>query len=242
MLKALRVPLPALVLLLLLPAGCSSKLSRQTNLGAAELLAIGEKNAERKDYSGAAEAYRLLIERYPTSPLASRAQFGLAQNLMADGSDAEAEVAFDDFLRLYPADAKVPDALYLKGALMARQVLSPNRDQTKTREAIQAYNRFLEKEPSTPRAAEATRKVKELRDRVAGHEAAVVSNYMSRKLYESAEARARRALAEFPDVPATPVLMSLLVEAMEKEGKKDSAAEARKALAEKFPEYGRKQR
>ncbi len=234
--KAHRAPLPALLLLfLLLPPGCSPKLSKQTGLGAAELLAIGEKKAEQKKYSDAADAFQLLIERYPTSPLASRAQFGLAQNRMADGSDAEAEVAFDDFLRLYPADARVPDALYLKAELLARQVLSPERDQTKTREAVTAYLRFLEKEPSTPRSADAARKVRELRNRLARHEVVVVSNYMSRKLYGSAEARTRRALAEFPDVPDTPVLMALLVDAMEKEGKKDSAAEARTVLAEKFP-------
>jgi outer membrane assembly lipoprotein YfiO len=236
--KALRAPVPALALcLLLLSPGCSAKLSKQTNLGAAELLAIGEKKAEQKKYSDAAEAFQLLIERYPTSPLAARAQFGLAQNRMLDGSDVEAEVAFDDFLRLYPGDARVPDALFLKGELLARQVLSPERDQTKTREAVKAYLRFLEKEPSSPRAAEATRKIRDLRSRLARHEVAVVSNYMARKLYESAAARARRALAEFPDVPETPALMTLLAEALEKEGLKDDAAEARKVLAEKFPGY-----
>jgi outer membrane assembly lipoprotein YfiO len=238
MLQALRAPLPALALcLLLLSPGCSTKLSKQTNLGAAELLAIGEKKAEQKKYADAAEAFQLLIERYPTSPLAARAQFGLAQNRMLDGSDVEAEVAFDDFLRLYPGDARVPDALYLKGELLARQVLAPERDQTKTREAVKAYSRFLEKEPSSPRTAEATRKIQNLRNRLARHEVAVVSNYMSRKLYESAAARARRALAEFPDVPSTPTLMALLAEALDKEGLKDDSADARKALAEKFPAY-----
>jgi outer membrane assembly lipoprotein YfiO len=236
--KALRAPVPALALcLLLLSPGCSAKLSKQTNLSAAELLSIGEKRAEQKKYSGAAEAFQLLIERYPTSPLAARAQFGLAQNRMLDGSDVEAEVAFDDFLRLYPADPRVPDALYLKGDLLARQVLAPERDQTKTREAVKAYSRFLEKEPSTPRAAEATRKIKDLRNRLARHEVAVVSNYMSRKLYESAAARARRALAEFPEVPATPALMALLAEALKKEGLIEDAAETQKVLVEKFPGY-----
>jgi len=238
MFKALRAPLPALALcLLLLSPGCSAKLSKQTNLGAAELLSIGEKKAEQKKYSDAAEAFQLLIERYPTSPLASSAQFGLARNRMLDGSDVEAEVAFDDFLRLYPGDARVPDALFLKGELLARQVLAPERDQTKTREAIKAYSRFLEKEPASPRSAEATRKIKDLRRRLARHEVAVVSNYMARKLYESAAARARRALAEFPDVPETPALMALLAEALKKEGLMDDAAEARTVLAEKFPGY-----
>ncbi|HEX9191360.1 MAG TPA: outer membrane protein assembly factor BamD [Candidatus Deferrimicrobiaceae bacterium] len=236
--KALRAPLPALALcLLMMSPGCSAKLSKQTNLAAAELFAIGEKKAEQKKYSGAAEAFQLLIERYPTSPLAARAQFGLAQNRMLDGSDVEAEVAFDDFLRLYPADPRVPDALFLKGELLARQVLAPERDQTKTREAVKAYSLFLEKEPSSPRAAEAARKVRDLRNRLARHEVAVVSNYMSRKLYESAAARARRALAEFPDVPSTPTLMALLAKSLEKEGLIDDAAEAKKVLAEKFPGY-----
>jgi len=236
MLQALRAPLPASALcLLLLFSGCSAKLSKQTTLGAAELLSIGEKKAEQKKYSDAAEAFQLLIERYPTSPLAARAQFGLAQNRMLDGSDVEAEVAFDDFLRLYPADPRVPDALFLKGDLLARQVLSPERDQTKTREAVKAYARFLEKEPSSPRSAEAARRIRELRNRLAQHEVIVVSNYMSRKLYESAAARARRALAEFPDVPATPALMAQLAEALKKEGLIEDAAETQKVLAEKFP-------
>lgn len=242
MAKALRASLPALALLLLLPAGCSPKLSKQTGLSPAELIAIGDRNAERKKYSGAAEAYQLLIERYPTSPLAARAQFGLAQNRMLDGKEVEAEVAFDDFLRLYPGDARVPDALFLKGELLARQVLAPERDQTKTRDAVKAYSRFLEKEPSSPRSAEAVRKIRDLRERLARHEVAVVTNYMNRKLYDGAAARARRALAEFPDVPSTPVLMSLLAEALDREGLKDDAAEARKVLAEKFPGHGGKKR
>lgn len=236
--KALRATVPALALcLLMLTSGCSAKLSKQTNLSAAELFSIGEKKAEQKKYSDAAEAFQLLIERYPTSPLAARAQFGLAQNRMLDGSDVEAEVAFDDFLRLYPADPRVPDALFLKGQLLARQVLAPERDQTKTREAVKAFSLFLEKEPSSPRAAEAARKIRDLRNRLALHEVAVVSNYMARNLYESAAARARRALAEFPDVPATPTLMALLAESLGKEGLIEDAAETKKVLAEKFPGY-----
>jgi outer membrane assembly lipoprotein YfiO len=240
---ARRAPLSALALcLLLLSPGCSPKLSRQTGLTDAGLLSLGEKKADQKKYSDAAEAFQLLIERFPNSPLAARAQYGVAVNRMANNDDAEAEVAFDDFLRLYPADPKVPDALFLKGELLSRQVQKPGRDQTKTREAIKAYSQFLEKVPSSPRAAEATRKILDLRNRLALHEVAVVSHYMSRKLYDGAEARARRALSEYPDVPATPTLMFLLAQTLEKEGKKDDAAETRKVLAEKYPGYDGKKR
>jgi len=241
MLPARRALASALALgLLLLSPGCSSKISRQTGLTDAGLLSLAEKKAEQKKYTEAAETYQLLIERYPNSPLASRAMFGVAATRMANKDYAEAEVAFDDFLRLYPADPKVPEALFLKGELLSRQVLKPGRDQTKTREAVKAYSLFLEKDPSSPRAAEVKGKIRDLRNRLALHEITVVSHLLSRKIYDGAEARARRALQEFPDVPATPTLMSLLATAMQKEGKKDEAAQERMALAEKYPGYEEK--
>jgi outer membrane protein assembly factor BamD len=229
-------------LILLVSSGCSDKLARQTELTDADLFARGERYAERKKYGDASKAFQILLERFPTSPFAARAQFGLASSRMADKEEAEAEVAFNDFLRLYPADPKVPDALFLKGKLLARQVLSPGRDQGKTQEAIKGYTLFLEREPDSPRAREAASKIRELRNRLALHEAAVVNHYLSRKRYDSAEARARRAVATYPDVPAATTLLTLLVQALEKQGKRDEAETFRKTLAEKYTKNGGKRR
>jgi outer membrane assembly lipoprotein YfiO len=234
-------PLVAL-LLLLFSTGCSEKLSRQTGLTDDDLFARGQKFAEQKKYKPASEAFQLLLERFPTSPFAAKAQFGLATNRMAAKEDIEAEVAFDDFLRLYPADPKIPDALFMKGDLLSRQVLAPGRDQGKTRDAIKAYTLFLEKESGTPRAREVSGKILELRNRLAVHEANTVQFYLTRKKYESAEARARSAIATYPDVPATPLLLSQLVQALEKQGFKEDAAAVKISLAEKYPDSaGKKQ-
>lgn len=229
-------------LVLLFPPGCSKKLSQQTGLSDADLFARGQQQAERKNYGAAAEAFQVLIERFPSSPLAARAQFGLAVNRMANKEEIEAEVAFDDFLRLYPADPKVPDALLMKGDLLARQVLAPGRDQTKTREAIKAYTLFLEKEPGTPRGREISRKIVELRNRLALHEATVVRYYLTRKMYDSAEARARWAVATYPDVPVSTTLLTLLIQSLDKEGKRDEAEIFRKTLAEKYTGQAEKKR
>jgi len=234
-------PLVAL-LLLLLSTGCSEKLSRQAGLTDADLLARGQKQADQKRYKDASEAFQRLLERFPNSPLAARAQFGLASSRMANKDRIEAEVAFDDFLRLYPADPKVPDALFMKGDLLSRQALIPGRDQGKTREAIKAYTLFLEREPGSPRAREASAKIRELRNRLALHEVNVVKHFLTRKLYDSAEARARLAVAAYSDVPAAPELLSLLAQALEKQGKREEAETFRKTLAEKYPDHGRKKR
>ena len=241
--KARRALAPLVAfLLLLLSTGCSEKLSRQAGLTDADLLARGQKQVEQKKYKAASESFQVLLERFPTSPLAARAQFGLASSRMAHKDEIEAEVAFDDFLRLYPADPKIPDALFLKGTLLSRQVLPPGRDQGKTLEAIKAYTLFLEREPASPRAKEASGKIRELRNRLALHEANVVSHFLSRKRFDSAEARARRAVAAYPDVPASPTLLSLLAQALEKQGKRAEAETFRKTLAEKYPEHGGKKR
>ena len=227
-------------LILLFSSACSDKLSRQAGLTDAELFSRGQKFSDQKRYKAASEAFQNLLERFPTSPLASRAQFGLASSRMANKDEIEAEVAFDDFLRLYPADPKVPDALFMKGNLLSRQVLPPGKDQVKTRDAIKTYTLFLERDPGSPRAQEASGKIRELRNRLALHGAAVVNHFLSRKLFDSAEARARRAAAAYPDVPASPMLLSLLAQALEKQGKRDEAATVMKTITEKYPEWGKK--
>jgi outer membrane protein assembly factor BamD len=114
-------------------------------------------------------------------------------------------------------------------------VADPGRDQTKTLEAVKAFTQVLEKSPKGPYSPIATIKIAELRNRLAEHEKRVVSHYLGRKHYASAEARALRALSEYPETAAVPSLLSSLAEALEKQGKKPEAAEIRKSLAEKFP-------
>jgi outer membrane protein assembly factor BamD len=240
MLRQRRLPAIGVLLLFFLLPTCTPKLAKQTGLAAPDLLARGRQNLASKKYGKAIEAFQVLLERFPNSPLASKAQLGLADARMNNKDNVEAEVAFDDFLRLYPADDNVPYALYRKGDLLSRQASDPGRDQTKTLEAIKAFTRVLEKDPKGPYAEAAAVKIAALRNRLAEHEKRVISHYLGRKRYASAEARARRALLEYPETPAVPSYLSFLAEALEKQGKKEQAAETRKSLAEKFPAPGGK--
>ncbi|HEU5360855.1 MAG TPA: outer membrane protein assembly factor BamD [Candidatus Deferrimicrobiaceae bacterium] len=226
----------------LLVFSCSEKLSKQTGLTDQDLFSRGQQMLAKKSYGNAIEHFQVLLERFPTSPLAPRAQLSLADARKENGDHVEAEVAYDDFLRLYPASDNVPYALFQKGELLSAQVGKPNRDQTKTYEAIRTYKILLEKQPSGPVADKAAQRIAKLRNRLAEHEAAVVTHYLARKKYDSAEARAKRAIADYSDTAGLPSLMSLLAEALEKEGKKEEAAEVRKSLREKFPGAGAKRR
>ncbi len=222
----------------LLLAACSEPLAKQKGLTDTGLFARGQKSAAAKDYKGAAEAFQVLLERFPNSPLAAKAQFGLAKARAAHGDDVEAEVAFDEFLRLFPADENIPAALFEKGELLFRQVADPGRDQTKTVEAIKTYTLLLQKAPNDPNAARARERIRSLRIRLARHEDAVIGHYLARKNYESAEARARRAAAEYADTELHPLLLSRLAAALEGEKKAAEAAAVRRTIAEKYPGFG----
>ncbi|MDA8123261.1 MAG: outer membrane protein assembly factor BamD [Deltaproteobacteria bacterium] len=229
----------AFSLLAILPA-CTEKLAKQTGLTAQDLYTRGQQKSAAGKPGAAGEAFQVLLERFPNSPLAAKAQLGLADARMENKEDLEAEVAFDDFIRLYPANDNISYALYRKGELLARQVPDTGRDQSKTVEAVKAFTLAREKNPNGPYAEKAAAKIGRLRNRLAEHESNVASHYLRRRNYESAEVRARRAVSDYPDTTATPLLMSILAKAVEKQGRKEEAGEIRGTLAEKFPSGGGK--
>jgi outer membrane protein assembly factor BamD len=230
----------ALWLVLILLLSCSDKAARMKGLTDADLLARALDQASRNKHAAAADAFRTLLERHPTSPLAARAQLGLAEAQMARKDFVDAEASFDDFLRLFPASDNVPYALSRKAETLRRQVGPPGRDQSRTREAIRIYEALIAKDPKGPYRAEADARIRELRDRLAEHEKMVVAHYLKRRKPESAEARARRAVADHPDAAALPILMTLLAEALERQNRDGEAAEIRGVVAERFPGFGAK--
>lgn len=237
-----RYPLAILFAAAFLIVSCSPKLAKQPGLTDSVLFSRGQEQRAKKKYDSAIEHFQVLLERFPTSPLAPRAQLALADARMENKDDVEAEVAYDDFLRLYPGNDNVSYALLRKGELLFRDLGKPGRDQTKTNEAIRTYKILLGKTPSGPNAEIAAKRLSELRNRLAEHEVQVISHYLKRRRYDSAEARARRAISDYSDTGALPALLSLLSEALEREGKKEEAAEVKKRLRENFAGAGVRKR
>lgn len=232
----------ALASLLLLSGACADPLAKQKGLTDSDLFSRGSRSFAKRSWSDAIDAFRLLLERFPASPLAPRAQLGLADAKREHGDDADAESAYDDFLRLYPAHDNVPYALARKGDLLARDAPSPGRDQTKTVEALKTFSMLREKAPTGPFAGLAAERIRALRARLARHEELVIRHYLSTRKYDSAQVRARRAVEEYRDTPVLPSLMALLADALARGGNAAEAAEVRKSLDEKFPRFGEKRK
>jgi outer membrane protein assembly factor BamD len=218
-------------------SGCAERITRDTKLSDRELAAAGEARLEKKAYRDASDHFRALLEKYPASPLAERAQKLLAESLESDGRPEEAEEAWNDFLRLHPGSADVPYALYRKGLVVAQLAPGAGRDPSRTREALALLQRVSREHPSSPWAPKAAERAARLREELAGREADVAEHYLNRKNWSAAEVRAGRAARDYADTAVLPRLLSLLARARDGQGKKAEAEAVRKEIRERFPSY-----
>src|SRR3989304_7076651 len=72
-----RYPLAILFAAAFLIVSCSQKLAKQPGLTDSGLFSRGQQQLAKKKYDSAIEHFQILLERFPTSPLAPRAQIAL---------------------------------------------------------------------------------------------------------------------------------------------------------------------
>ena len=111
---------------------------------AEELLEIGRDQLLRGGNSAARAAFTDLLTRYPDSPLASEAQFYLAEAHAGAGSTAAADSAYAVVVAKYSTSTRAPTALYKRGVMA----------QTAGRRtaARRLYNELIDKYPSSDEA------------------------------------------------------------------------------------------
>jgi len=223
-----------LLLALVLLASCSKPLVRE-GAGEKEIYELGVLLIEKGDYQSAIEVFRELNNRYPSSPLVEKSMFQIAKAYYLDEQDVDAEVAFDDFIRLYPDSPLVPDALLLKGKTIERGMEKVGRDLDPAYQALKVYRRLVEAYPNSPQASEARARIKYIRNHLAENELEIGKFYLKRGKLGPAEFRLRRAIEQYGDVEAAPALAETLGLVYLKSGNREKAREMLNLLREKYP-------
>jgi tetratricopeptide (TPR) repeat protein len=140
-------------LFVLLALGCSKSPPEFEEVAPAdELWAEGQRILEggrllgiipRTDYAEAISTFQAIIDNYPYSEYAVKAELAIADAYFDDGKYEEALSYYRDFTDLHPQHEQVPYAIYRSALSYERRVRSANRDQTATREAINYLDRLL---------------------------------------------------------------------------------------------------
>lgn len=108
----------------------------------------GTASLKDRKWFTAREFFKQLVETYTQSPFRPDAKLGLADTYLGENTAESLVLAqneFTEFLSFYPTNRRAPYAQYKLGMTHFKQMRSPQRDQTETREAVKAFQAFLDR-------------------------------------------------------------------------------------------------
>jgi outer membrane protein assembly factor BamD len=164
------------------------------------------------DYEGAIAKFQAIVDNYPNSDYAIRAELAIADAYFQNGKYEEALSYYRDFSDLHPQHEKVPYTLWQAAQCHERRALAPARDQAATRDAIVFLDRLLLKHAHSSYAQQAEELWRELQSRLATNVEGIADFYFERGEYEAASERYRALLNEYPGLGFDPRVLFKLGE------------------------------
>lgn len=228
------IKLSCILLLIILTTACSS--SRPTpEQDTEKLFQSAERLLERGLWEDALIAWEQVRDAYYTPELSMLAELKIAETYYLSERYPEAATSYSEFLRRYPDDFRASTILFRLGQSYYRQILSRDRDQTNTRNALNTFTEFLRKYPDDPNATQAEQLALRATTRLADHEVYVGRFYLQREQYRPAIQRLENILTQFPDYYYRDEAFFFLGRAYLATGQTAEAQQILTQLMEEFP-------
>lgn len=199
----------------------------------------GTAALEEGDWRRAREYFLQIRDNYPQSPLRADARLGMGDTLEAEGT-IEAYISalseFRDFLALYPTHERADYAQYKLGMIYFRQMRSPERDQSDTRNAITEFEVFAQRYPDSELMDDVQERLREARDRLSEADYIVGKFYHQRKWYPGAIDRLESILAKDPGFTGRDAVYFHLADSLRHTDRRAEALPLFERLLKEFPE------
>jgi outer membrane protein assembly factor BamD len=214
-------------------AGCGGKKSKLPAAGSVEpdqfLMDHGNDALAKKRWLTAREYFKKLVDTYPQSQYRQDAKLGVGDSYLGENtleSNILAANEFKEFLTYYPLNPRADYAQYKVGLAHFKQMLSAERDQTETKEALKEFDRFLQVYPNSALRPEVEKYRREARDRLSEHEFRVGLGYLRQRWVPGAIGRFKGVLQDDPQYSGRDAVYFYLAEALAKLGTTESKNEA----------------
>ncbi|WP_163328610.1 outer membrane protein assembly factor BamD [Desulfurobacterium thermolithotrophum] len=115
----------------------------------------GMKAAKEGDWGKSTEMLEKALEGELPPSKQELAKITLANSYFNDQDFENAALNYEEFLDLYPASSRAKDALFRLGVSYLNLVKGPQWDQTFTKKAIRAFEKFIKEFPNDPRVEKA---------------------------------------------------------------------------------------
>lgn len=177
--------------------GCSS-VKEKPELTAEENYRLGMQEFDKKDYEDAIPYYQKILENYPFSIYAIKAELKIAESYFLDKKYVEALVHLNGFQELHPTNENIPYVVWMKAVCYSEEFRTIDRDvsalQNAKRELIELKTRF----PESPYATDADAMRVKVDGKLAAHDFYVARFYYRDADYFAALHRFQRILERYP--------------------------------------------
>ena len=150
-------------------------------LSAEESLATGKELLAREKYARARPYFTHAFEVEPNSAVGREALLLAADTYYLEGGSAnfvQAEAKYRDFLNRFPTSEQAAYVQFQIANSLAKRMEKPDRDQTVTRKALEAYQELVRLYPTSEYAAQAQEQIEVVRANLAEHEFVVGRFYL----------------------------------------------------------------
>ena len=196
---------------------------------------LGKQRLDRGQFAIAAALFDEVERQHPYSIWARRAQLMSAFSYYAARDYQKSIDSARRFLSIHPGNKDAPYAYYLIALDYYEQIQDVSRDQTQTRQALDALNELIRRYPNTRYAADAKLKVDLVRDHLAGKEMSVGRFYQVRGQWLAAATRFRAVVDGYQTTSHTPEALMRLVECYLALGIPEEARKAAAVLGANYP-------
>jgi outer membrane protein assembly factor BamD len=194
----------------------------------------GQEEFKEENWLRAREFFRQIVDNYPQSPFRPDAKLAVGDTYIGENTTESLLLAineFREFLTFFTTNPRADYAQYRLALAYSEQMLSPDRDQTPTRDTIKELQVFLDRYPNSPLVPEARKLMRDARDRLSESSHRVGMTYFRMKWYPGAIDRFREVLKNDPDFTGRDATYFYLAESLRlRDAKSDNKAGAAEAL------------
>ena len=195
-----------LAILALTSASCRSgpKEDPILRLAAQESLAQGKELMASEKYARARPYFTHAFEVEPNSAIGREGLLLAADTYYLEGGSAnylQAEAKYRDYLNRFPTSAQAPYVQFQIANSLAKRMEKPDRDQSGTRKAKEAYEELIRLYPTSEYAQQAQEQIKLVQTNLAEHEFQIGRFYLRYGMPFAAVERFDFLLATYPEYP-----------------------------------------
>ncbi|MDO8261922.1 MAG: outer membrane protein assembly factor BamD [Gallionella sp.] len=215
-------------------------------LSAEEMYKDAKENLNKESYETAIKKFESLQSRYPYGRYAQQALLEVAYAYYRQNEPDSAISAAERFVKQHPNNPNVDYAYYVKGLAnfkgerglldsLGRQDPT-ERDPRAAQDSFAAFKDLVTRFPASKYAPDSRVRMQYLINALAKYEIHVASYYLRRGAHISAVNRAREVLTQYPNTPATPDALLILVQGYDAMNMKDLRDDAQRVLDKNFPQ------